>query len=292
MGKTVIGIGELLWDMLPSGKQMGGAPVNFAYHASQLGCESLAISALGDDVLGDEIYSKLDSLGMKYIVPTVGLPTGTVQVTLDEAGSPNFIITKNVAWDKIPLTDQMLEYARKADAVCFGSLAQRDDVSRASITAVVDAVQKGALKIFDINLRQNFYSRQLIEDSLRKANILKINDDELLIVNDLLGIGGTSQDETSKWILSHYPLDMLVLTCGAKGSAIYYGDKKSEMATPKVTVADTVGAGDSFTAAFAAALLNGKSVEAAHRLAVDVSAFVCTQNGAMPVLTDDLKNRL
>lgn len=292
MKKTVIGIGELLWDMLPAGKQMGGAPVNFAYHVSQLGCDSVAISALGDDELGAEIYGIMDSKGMNYIVPKVALNTGTVKVTLNDEGVPNFIITENVAWDKIPLTEAMISAASKADAICFGSLAQRDAVSRMTINAVLDAVPYGALKIFDINLRQHFYSRELIELSISKSNVLKINDDELAIVNELLCIFGNSQDEICELLLNRFALKMVILTCGAQGSSVYYAGGKSTMSTPKVPIADTVGAGDSFTAAFCAAILNGNSIEEAHKLAVDVSAYVCTQNGAMPVLTDELINRL
>lgn len=292
MSKTVIGVGELLWDMLPAGRQMGGAPVNFAYHASQLGCEAVAISALGDDQLGREIYERMNHLGMRYIVPTVDLPTGTVDVTLDKAGVPNFIINKNVAWDKIPITDQMLDVAKDADAICFGSLAQRDDVSRRTVNTILDAVPSDALRIFDINLRQNYYSKELICNSLSKVNILKLNDDEIVIVNQLLGIGGTNQDEIARKLLQDYKLSMLILTCGAEGSHIYSGSRKSSMKTPDAPVADTVGAGDSFTAAFCAAILHGKSIEEAHKLAVDVASYVCTQNGAMPVLPDGLKIRL
>ncbi|MBQ8939346.1 MAG: carbohydrate kinase [Paludibacteraceae bacterium] len=298
--KHVIGIGEALFDCLPEGRKLGGAPANFAYHVSQFGLNGCAISAIGNDELGDEIVEKFNAVHLKHILPRVEQPTGTVKVTLDEKGVPQYEICLGVAWDNIPLTDEMLEIARNAQAVCFGSLAQRSETSRKTIHAFLDATPADALRVFDINLRQSWYTAEVIAESLQRANILKINDEELdVVATMLLGEptipGHLIAEDAEKTrricreLISRYDLDMLILTCGAIGSYVFTMEEESYITTPKVKVADTVGAGDSFTATFVAQLLLGKPIPEAHKKAVDVSAFVCTQNGAMPVLPDDLK---
>ena len=298
--KYVIGIGEALFDCLPEGRKLGGAPANFAYHVSQFGLNGCAISAIGNDELGDEIVEKFNAVHLNNILPRVEQPTGTVKVTLDEKGVPQYEICLGVAWDNIPLTDEMLEIARNAQAVCFGSLAQRSETSRKTIQAFLDATPADALRVFDINLRQSWYTAEVIAESLSRANILKINDEELDVVATML-LGEPSvpgqliaeDPEKTRRIcrelISRYDLDMLILTCGAIGSYVFTMEEESYIATPKVKVADTVGAGDSFTATFVAQLLLGKPIPEAHRKAVAVSAFVCTQNGAMPVLPEELK---
>lgn len=280
----VIGIGELLFDMFPTGKKLGGAPVNFAYHVAQQGVRSLAISAIGNDALGDEIVSIMDQKKIEGFVPRVDAPTGTVKVDLDAAGVPNFTITRDVAWDKIPSDPFLKEAAKDCVAVCFGSLAQRDEVSRAAINMLVDAIpaENSPLVIFDINLRQKFYSKELIEASLEKSNILKINDDEYRIVAEMFGLDSGDFESGSRKLIADYSLQMLILTCGEKGSYIFWEGGSSFEATPKVKVVDTVGAGDSFTAAFCASILKGMSIQESHKKAVEVSAYVCTQSGAMP----------
>ena len=298
--KYVIGIGEALFDCLPEGRKLGGAPANFAYHVSQFGLNGCAISAIGNDELGDEIVEKFNAVHLNNILPRVEQPTGTVKVTLDEKGVPQYEICLGVAWDNIPLTDEMLEIARNAQAVCFGSLAQRSETSRKTIHAFLDATPADALRVFDINLRQSWYTAEVVAESLSRANILKINDEELDVVATML-LGEPSvpgqliaeDPEKARRIcrelISRYDLDMLILTCGAIGSYVFTMEEESYIATPKVKVADTVGAGDSFTATFVAQLLLGKPIPEAHRKAVAVSAFVCTQNGAMPVLPEELK---
>ena len=290
MKQYVIGLGEVLWDCLPEGKKLGGAPANFAYHAGQfLGCENtVAISALGEDALADETEEALNQHNLNYLMPRVPYPTGTVQVTLSGDGIPTYDIKENVAWDNIPFTPEIEEIAANARAVCFGSLAQRNIVSRDNIHRFLDMTPKGCMKIFDINLRQQFYSKEVIRESLRRCNVLKINDEELVILGRMFGYPGLDIENKCWLILGKYNLDMLVLTCGTNGSYVFTRGQMSFQETPKVEVADTVGAGDSFTGSFCAAILNGKPVPEAHELAVKVSAYVCTQNGAMPTLNRDL----
>ena len=286
----VIGLGEALWDMLPEGKKLGGAPANFAYHASQFGLKGVAVSAIGQDALGDEIIEALNAKGLKYYIERLSYPTGTVQVTLDEKGIPQYEIKTDVAWDNIPYTAELDAMAKQCRAVCFGSLAQRHAVSRETINRFLDNMpeDEGQLKIFDINLRQQFYNKEVLENSFRKCNVLKINDEELLVVSKMFDIESTDFEVICRELLAEYQLKMLILTCGVDGSYIFTEHITSFQPTPKVEVADTVGAGDSFTGSFCAAILKGLPITQAHELAVKVSAFVCTQQGAMPVLPEEL----
>ena len=294
MNNYVVGMGEALWDVLPEGKKLGGAPANFAYHVSQFGLESRVVSAVGDDKLGKEILENFREKKLNGIVETVPYPTGTVQVTLDDAGVPCYEIKEGVAWDNIPYTDALEGLARQTRAVCFGSLAQRSVVSRQTIGRFLDAMPDtpDTLKIFDINLRQNFYTKEVLCDSMRRCNILKINDEELVTVSRMFGYPGIDLQDKCWILLGKYNLKMLILTCGVNGSYVFTPGCVSFVETPRVQVADTVGAGDSFTAAFVSAILKGKTVNEAHRLAVNTSAFVCTQQGAMPVLPDKLKKQI
>ena len=291
--RYVVGLGEALWDVLPDGKKLGGAPANFAYHAGQfLGKDNtIAISALGNDNLAEETIEALDEHQLKYLMPRVPYPTGTVQVTLAEGGIPIYDTKENVAWDNIPFTPEIEEIAKSCRAVCYGSLAQRNVVSRENIQRFLDATPADCMKIFDINLRQNFYSKEIIQESLRRCNVLKINDEELVIIGRMFGYPGLDIENKCWLILGKYDLDMLVLTCGTNGSYVFKHGQMSFLETPKVEVADTVGAGDSFTGSFCAAMLNGMSVVEAHKLAVEVSAYVCTQNGAMPTIPASLLNK-
>ena len=289
--RFVVGLGEVLWDVLPEGKKLGGAPANFAYHAGQfLGTENtIAISALGEDSLADETIEALKEHGLNYLLPRVNYPTGTVQVTLSGDGIPAYEIKENVAWDNIPYTPEIAEIAKNCRAVCFGSLAQRSVTSWATIRQFLDDTPADCLKIFDINLRQQFYTKNVIEESLKRCNILKINDEELVVINRMYGYEGLDMRSSCEKIRSEYNLKMLVLTCGTNGSYVFTDDGLTSFQdTPKVEVADTVGAGDSFTGSFCASVLNGKPVQEAHKKAVEVSAFVCTQNGAMPTLSLEL----
>ena len=280
--RYVVGIGEALWDMLPEGKKLGGAPANFAYHAAQFGLDTIAVSALGEDKLAEETIAAFEEHKLNYCMPRVPYPTGTVLVTLDEQGIPAYQIREGVAWDNIPFTPEVETIAQNARAVCFGSLAQRSIVSFETIGKFLDATPADCLKIFDINLRQQFYTKDVIEESMKKCNILKINDEELVVVSRMFSLPDLDEEKKCRQLMAEYGLDILVLTCGTNGSYVFTKDITSFLPTPKVEVADTVGAGDSFTGSFCAALLNGKPVKEAHQIAVKVSAFVCTQNGAMP----------
>ncbi|MCH4148535.1 MAG: carbohydrate kinase [Prevotella sp.] len=290
MKEIVVGMGEALWDILPDGRKIGGAPANFAYHASQFGLDSCVVSAVGNDELGDETIKNLTSKGLNLMVPQIPYPTGTVQVTLDSNGVPAYDIKEGVAWDNIPFTPELEALAKETQAVCFGSLAQRSIVSRETIHKFLDAMPDDGkrLKIFDINLRQSFYNKEIICESMKRCNILKINDEELVIISRMFGYPGIDLKDKCWLLIGKYKLNMLILTCGVNGSYVFTPGGMSFVETPKVEVADTVGAGDSFTGSFCAALLKGKTVREAHRLAVKVSAFVCTRNGAMPRLPQEL----
>lgn len=294
MGKLFVGMGEALWDVLPEGKQIGGAPANFAFHAGQLGFESVAVSAVGRDALGDEIVAAFDRKGLRHLLGRVDYPTGTVQVTLDRKGVPAYEIRTDVAWDNIPATPESDELARRASVFCFGSLAQRSPVSRASIRRFLDRMPDGEerLKVFDINLRQQFYDRETLADSLERCNVLKLNEDEFGVVCPMFLPDAGGLEESCFALMRLFTLRYLVLTCGEKGSHVFSASEHSYCETPEVEVADTVGAGDSFSAAFCAAVLAGKTACEAHRLAVEVSAYVCTQHGAMPEIPGVLRRRL
>ncbi len=283
-------MGEALWDVLPEGKKIGGAPANFAYHVSQFGLPSCVVSAVGDDALGKEIIENFTSKGLNYLIDEVPYPTGTVQVQIDQAGIPQYEIKENVAWDNIPYTGRLRELAERTKAVCFGSLAQRNVVSRNTINSFLDAMPHtdDTLVVFDVNLRQGFYNKEILCNSMKRCNILKINDEELVTVSRMFGYPGIDLQDKCWILLGKYNLKMLILTCGINGSYVFTPCNVSFQPTPKVEVADTVGAGDSFTAAFIASILKGKSVAEAHSLAVQTSAFVCTKKGAMPILPPQL----
>lgn len=294
MNEIIVGMGEALWDCLPEGKKIGGAPANFAYHVSQFGFNSRVVSAVGNDPLGDEILQVLAEKKVNAQIDRVDYPTGTVQVTLDQVGVPQYEIKEGVAWDNIPFTPALRDLALRTRAVCFGSLAQRSEVSRATINRFLDTMPDtgSELKIFDINLRQNFYTQEVLCDSMRRCNVMKINDEELVTISRIFGYPGIDLQDKCWILLAKYNLKMLILTCGTNGSYVFTPGLISFQETPKVKVADTVGAGDSFTATFTAAILKGLSIPEAHKLAVEVSAFVCTQSGAMPTLPQTLLDRM
>lgn len=275
----IVGIGELLWDVLPDGKKIGGAPCNFAYHVSQFGLPAIGVSAVGNDDLGEELKAAVLARDIECNIAEVDYPTGTVQVSLDAAGVPCYDIKEGAAWDNIPFTDALRDIA---------------SVSRATIKAFLDAMPDGdgQYKVFDINLRLSFYTPQVISDSLARCNVLKINDEELEVVSGMLGINGGSQQERCIALLEKYGLRTLILTCGVNGSYVFTGKEVSFVETPRVDVVDTVGTGDSFTGAFVAGMLSGMPLREAHRLAVDTSAYVCSYAGAMPKLPDSLVGRV
>lgn len=278
--KVIVGIGELLWDMLPSGRAIGGAPANFAYHARRLGEEGWVISSVGDDALGHEILDVLEEKKLRRLVTFSDRPTGTVQVSLDRAGVPTYTIVGDVAWDHIPFTPEMRNLAGRTDAVCFGSLVQRAG-SRDSVLKFLEAVPDSALKIFDINLRQHFYTADVLHRSLELADILKLNDEEIAILSEMSGLGSDPR-EACRRLIRRYDLRLVLLTKGAQGSEVITLDEVIPREAEKVDVVDTVGAGDAFTAAFTVALLHGRTLADAQKTAGEVTAYVCSRKGAMP----------
>lgn len=279
----VIGLGEVLWDLLPAGRQLGGAPANFAYHAHALGAEALVVSRVGNDALGREILHRLEGLGLRTdgigIDPSA--PTGTVSVALDPHGTPTFTIHEGAAWDFIEARPEILRQAARANAVCFGTLAQRTAAGRTAIRTVLQAAPPSALRIFDVNLRQHFWTPDVIETSLQLANVLKLNDTELPVVARLFGANGDEADQ-ARALAARFELEAVALTKGAQGSALLVHDTLVRRPGSILEIADTVGAGDSYTAALTLGLLTRQDphqiLESAHRLA----DYVCTQPGAMP----------
>ena len=278
----VIAIGEIVWDCLPAGKQLGGAPLNFAFFAKELGAESYVVSAVGKDILADEALDKASETGVNLDhVQHNDLPTSRVMVTLDDKGVPQYDIVEGVAWDAIECPAEAIELVADASVICWGSLAQRSDKSRESVLRLLDAAPDDCLMVFDINIRQHYYDRDLIEKSLAYADILKLNEDELPLVADMLGMTGSEKEQIDS-LMRTYDLEYIVYTHGADFSEVYSADGQySHIDTPKVKVADTVGAGDSFTAVFVTSLLQHKGLAESHSKAVEVSAFVCTHHGAI-----------
>ncbi len=288
----VVGIGELLWDLLPAGRQLGGAPSNFAFHAYNLGARAVVVSRVGGDRMGQEILARFQSFGLSTEAIQVDdeVPTGLVDVTLDASGSPLFAVRENAAWDCLAPAPSALAAMRQADAICFGSLAQRSPVARQTIHRLLAAASGNSLRLFDVNLRQPFYSREVIEASLRLANVLKLNDDELSVLSQMFSLAG-SVPEAIIQLARTFSLRVVALTRGSRGSLIYSGGDWSEQRPRPVKIVDTVGAGDSFSAALAVGLLMKKDLDEVHRFAADVAGYVCSQPGAMPFLPAAFRER-
>lgn len=286
----VVGIGEVLWDMLPAGKQLGGAPANFAYHAQALGAQAICASCVGEDELGREVLSRLAALGMdgQFIAVDPAHPTGTVDVQVDEKGVPAFTIHQEVAWDFIPLSDDLLALAQQADVVCFGSLAQRWPVSRQTIRRFLAATPGQCLRVFDINLRQSYFDRQVIHESLELADVLKLNDQELGVLASLFEVGGDDEFATIGHLMSNYPLQLIALTQGGSGSRLYRSGRYFDHPGYPAQVVDTVGAGDAFTAALAMGLHQGLDPDAINDRANRLGSYVCSQAGGTPPVPSDL----
>lgn len=289
----IVGIGELLWDVLPAGRRLGGAPVNFAFYAQEQGAEACIISAVGQDASGDELLGGIAALGLDVrAVQRNAHPTSTVEVTLDAAGVPAYRIREGVAWDYIERTPEAAAAVAGAAVVCWGSLAQRNAVSRRAILALVDAAPVGCLRLFDINLRLNYYDERIVRDSLERADILKLNEDELPVVARFFGLEGDAERLVAQ-LVERFSFRYVVFTEGGRGSRVTAADgRTSYLATPRIEVADTVGAGDAFTATFAASLMQGLPMEECHRRAVAVAAFVCTQHGAIAPLSEFMKTEI
>jgi fructokinase len=287
---TIVGLGEILWDMLPSGKQLGGAPANFAYHAAALGNHAFTVSAIGRDSLGDEIIQTLDKLNLstEYIQIDPDHPTGTVDVKLDPFGQPEYTITTNVAWDFIQLPPSLIELAGQLHAVCFGSLAQRAALSRATIQQFLAHTNRNCLRIFDINLRQAFYSLDLITQSLRLANIVKLNETELPVVIDMLDLPTLDPILSSHELIKTFDLKLVCLTRGENGSILITDEETNEHPGYKTIVADAVGAGDAFTAALTHYYLRGATLNDINTTANRIGSYVASQAGATPPVLPEL----
>ena len=285
---TVVGIGELLWDLLPSGAQLGGAPANFAYWSAVLGDHSAIVSRVGDDELGHKAVDFLKRAGIEtdYIQLDGSLPTGTVQVELDRGGQPAFEITSDVAWEALESAPGLQVLAASADAICFGTLALRSIPTRETITRFIAAARRSALIVFDLNLRQSFYSRELIIQSLEASNIVKMNSQELPVVTRLLDIEARTEQELCRRLLDRYRLRLVCITRGHRGSLIVTASETVEHAGFTVGVVDTVGSGDAFTAALVHHLLKGSSLERISEAANRLGAWTAARAGAMPTPDD------
>jgi fructokinase len=281
---TVVGLGELLWDLLPSGKQLGGAPANFAYITNLLGDAGIPASRVGRDALGDEAIQRLADLRLNaaFVQQDRIHPTGSVNVEVDPSGQPRFDILEPVAWDFLEWTPAWRQLAEEADAVCFGSLAQRSSHSRTTIRSFLHATRPEAVRIFDVNLRQNFYTEQVLAESMKLATIVKLNHEELPKIMHLHEWESQGEKDSARRLLSFHNLKLVCVTRGNGGSLLMSSDECSEHPGFKVKVADTVGAGDAFTATLVNGYLRGTSLGEINETANRVGAWVASQSGATP----------
>jgi len=287
----VIGLGEILWDLFPEGKKLGGAPANFAYHARVLGDEGIPVSRVGADELGLEIRRRLAEAGIpdRYVQSDPNRPTGTVRVELDSRGVPSFTITPEVAWDYLEWNADLQRLAADSDAVCFGSLAQRSPQSRRTIRAFLAAARREALRLFDVNLRQSWYTAECLSESLAASSILKLNDEELPVVLRTLGLSApSSREDGCRLLLRTFQLQLVCLTLGERGCLLVEPNASARHPGFRVTVADTVGSGDAFTAALCHHRLRGAPLERLAQAANRYGAWVASQAGAMPQATAEI----
>lgn len=290
MSFKVIGIGEVLWDLLPSGPQLGGAPANFAFHARQLGADARVITRVGNDAHGRKILQRFEEMGIKdgTVQRDDRLPTGTATVVLDDSGVPQFIINRNAAWDNLSQTREALEATRQADAVCFGTLAQRTDAAGSTIQQLVAAAPGTSLRVFDVNLRTGFFTQSMVRQSLGVANVVKMNEHELEILSTMFELKGDTHQKIEQ-LSRQFDLQLTALTRGEGGSLLYHAGHCTDLPGGSVDVVDTVGAGDAFTAALVMGLLNRLGLEEIHQLATEVAGYVCSRSGATPVLPQHLR---
>jgi fructokinase len=285
-----VGLGELLWDMLPEGKQLGGAPANFAFHAAQLGNQAIIASRIGNDAAGKDVLAGLqqNNLSSSYLQHDDMHPTGTVDVRIDVQGQPSFMINETVAWDFLEFTDEWQALAARAEVICFGSLAQRHRVAQTTIHQFLNLCRQQALKIFDVNLRQSYFSRTAIYRSLELANLVKVNAYEFHFLTDLFSIKGATEIEQARRILEIYNLDLICITKGAHGSLLVNREEAIEHPGIAVKVRDAIGAGDGFTAAMAHHYLRGASLERISEAANRLGSWVATQAGATPKMNQEI----
>lgn len=291
----MIGLGEVLWDILPSGKVLGGAPANFAYMANVLGDEGIVASRVGNDDLGREAYSVMQERGLNttYVQHDNLHETGTAKVSIDAAGQPSFTIKESVSWDFLQWTESWEELSARADVVCFGSLAQRCSNSAATIDCFLRNTPEKTLRICDVNLRQSFYNREVLRESFRRAHVVKLNDQELLQVSFVLKLGIGTDETLARRLLREYDLRVVCITRGSRGSLLVSKDQTVEHRGYRVKVADAVGAGDAFTACLAGHYIRGHSLEEISDSANRFASWVATQTGATPRIgPDQLQNIL
>ena len=293
-GYTIVGIGEILWDMLPTGKQLGGAPTNFAYHCHVLGDDAVVASRLGNDPLGQEIRDRLGQLQLddRYLQTDGDHATGTVEVEVSSAGEPTYDIKYPAAWDYSEWTEQWQELAARADAVCFGSLAQRSAASRAAIGDFLQTTRASALRVFDINLRQSFYTTEVLDESLRMSRMVKLNDEELPRVAQLLDLGADGVEKTARKMIAVYDLELLCLTRGSQGCMLITAGETAEHAGFAAEVADTVGSGDAFTAALVHHCLRKTPLSVIAEAANRLGAWVAAKPGGTPPPDDEIMRRI
>jgi fructokinase len=291
MPSSVLSVGEILWDIFPTAKHLGGAPVNFVYHARQLGLDARPISRIGSDALGKELLEVLRAkkIPTDFVQIDPTHDTGTVEVRMNGT-EHQFIITENVAWDFIQTEPAVLQAVASAKAICFGSIAQRNPVSRTSILSIVNACP--GLKVCDINLRQHFFSREVLENSLRLSNVLKLNIDELFVLKDLFSMIGTLPVDLCQNLLTRFDLSLICVTRGGEGALLVDKNQIVDQPGEKVNLVDTVGCGDAFCAALIHGLLTGKPLKQIAHDASRIGAFVATCSGATPDWPDELKQEL
>jgi fructokinase len=284
MKKKVVGLGEVLWDLLPRGACLGGAPANFAYITTLMGDQGIVASSVGEDSRGLEALRRLEELGLNidHVQTDPKHPTGTVNVELDAKGQPQFEIAQPVAWDFLHWTPDWDRLAGTADAICFGSLAQRSEPSRVTIRKFLAATKPATVKVFDVNLRQSFYSHDVLSESMKLADIVKVNEDELPKIMSLSELPHKDERSSAQKLLRHYDLDVVCVTRGGRGSLLVRDDHVSEHPGFKVRVADTVGSGDAFTAGLVHEYLHGASLGLMNEVANLVGAWVASEVGAMP----------
>ena len=285
----VAGIGELLWDLLPEGRRIGGAPANFAYHVNELGVPATVVSCVGKDDLGKEIVNsivgwKMDS---RFVFELSDYRTGTVEVSLDVNGSPEYVINEEVAWDYLAWNDEITKLAASVRAVCFGTLGQRAPASRSFIQQFLRKTSPSCLRVFDVNLRQSYYDADVIRESLSLANVLKLNHEEAPVIARLLGFSANTEQALSE-IRKGFDLDLIALTKGGEGSSLLTRERVSEHPGLPTRVVDTVGAGDAFTASLVVGLLRGDDLETLNADANRAAARVCGHSGAIPSRTPEI----
>jgi len=294
MKKRVVGLGELLWDMLPGGKHLGGAPANFAYITTLLGGEGIVASRVGHDNLGEEAIAEVRALGLseQSIQRDSAHATGIVRVDVDKQGCAEFEIEQPSAWDFFEWTPEWSALARSVDAVCFGSLAQRAPISRATIAKFIAEVRREAIRIFDVNLRAPFYDSDVVAESMKTADILKVSDEEIPKVMALVGLTHSNEAASARQLIDRYEFKLVCITRGGKGSLLVTANDSHEQPGIAVSVADTVGAGDAFTAALVHSYLRGEDLAAMNRLANRVGAWVASERGPTPRPKDTIWNCL